>query len=419
MTSSGPGRRGLHCFVTALTTLVVTATACGPSLGNEPGAGVDDPASSPASTPIALVGVRVVTMTSPAVLEDQTIVVRDGTIASIGPASSAQLPADAVVIHGNGRYVMPALIDMHVHLANEDLDAYLDAGIGTVRNMWGHSGIATMQREVAAGTRASPTIVSASPGIDSPPAQWPATQLVTDPSQVRGIVQAQKDAGWPYLKVYSRLSRASFDSLMTAARSVGLPAIGHVPIAVDIAHALDEGMKSIEHLTGYDIAVSRAGRGGTWAWVDADESRFPALAARSAQVGVWNCPTLAIYAELAKQHSAADRELIVRNRRLFVRELSRAGARILLGTDSGIDIVAPGSSIHDELRELVTAGLSPFDALRAGTTSAAEFLGMPNVGRIVVGARADLLVIRGNPLADVSQASRIDGIVTRGAWRKR
>jgi imidazolonepropionase-like amidohydrolase len=134
---------------------------------------------------------------------------------------------------------------------------------------------------------------------------------------------------------------------------------------------------------------------------------------------VWNCPTLAIFAELSKQHSAADRELIVRNRRLFVRELSRAGAHILLGTDAGIDVVAPGSSIHDELRELVAAGLSPFDALRAGTTSAAEFLGRPDVGRIVVGARADLLVVRGNPLADVSQASRIDGIVTRGAWRRR
>ena len=412
MTSSGPWPACLHRLVTTLITLAVTtgATACGPSLGNEP-ASANDPASSPASTPVALVGVRVVTMTSTAVLEDQTIVVRNGAIASMGPSSSAQLPADAVVIHGNGRYVMPALIDMHVHLATADLDAYLDAGIGTVRNMWGHAAIATMQREVAAGTRAGPTIVSASPGIDSPPAQWPATQLVTDPAQVRGIVQAQKDAGWPYIKVYTRLSPASFDSVMAAARSVGLPAIGHVPLAVDIGHALDEGMKSIEHLTGYDRAVSRTGRGGTIGWVDADVSRFPALATRSAQAGVWNCPTLAIYVELAKQHSGADREAIVRNRRLFVRELSRAGARILLGTNAGIDVVAPGSSIHDELRELVAAGLSPFNALRAGTTSAAEFLGLPDVGRIVVGARADLLVVRGNPLAECEpgESDRRDG----------
>jgi hypothetical protein len=97
------------------------------------------------------------------------------------------------------------------------------------------------------------------------------------------------------------------------------------------------GLKSIEHLTGYDRAVSRTGRAGTGGWADADVSRFAALAERSARAGVWNCPTLAIYAELAKQHSAADRELIVRNRRRSsVRELSRAGGgAFLLGTDAG------------------------------------------------------------------------------------
>jgi imidazolonepropionase-like amidohydrolase len=250
------------------------------------------------------------------------------------------------------------------------------------------------------------------------PPQWPGTLLVSDLADVRSIVRAQKDAGWPYLKVYTRLSREAFDSVMIAARSVGIPALGHVPLDVDVSHAIDMGMRSIEHLTGYDRAVSRSGRGGTFGWVDADPSRFAALATRSAQAGVWNCPTLAIYAELAKQHSAADREAIVRNRRLFVRALADAGAKILLGTDAGIDVVAPGTSLHDELRELVAAGLTPFDALRAGTTSAAEFLGMPDAGRIAVGARADLVLLRANPLADVRNASRIDGVVSHGGWRR-
>jgi len=406
-------------LITLPVMLAVTGIACGRSLGSEPRSDPRDPAATTRSTPLAIVGVRIVPMTSSTILEDQTIVVRDGVIASIGPSATAQLPAEAVVIHGNNRYVMPALIDMHVHLASADLDAYLDAGIGTVRNMWGHAAISTMQREIAAGTRAGPTIVSASPGVDGSPPQWPGTLLLTNASQAREIVRAQAAAGWPYLKVYTRLSREMFDSVMVAARSVGIPALGHVPLDVDVGHAIDEGMKSIEHLTGYDRAVSRTGRAGTWGWVDADVARFAALAQRSARAGVWNCPTLAIFAELAKQHSAADRELIVRNRRQFVRELSRAGGRILLGTDAGIDVVAPGTSIHDELRELVASGLSPFDALRAGTTSAADFLGLPDVGRVVVGARADLLVLRGNPLVDIQQARRIDGIVTRGAWRPR
>jgi imidazolonepropionase-like amidohydrolase len=320
-------------------------------------------------------------------------------------------------VNGAGRYVMPALIDMHVHLSSADLEAYVNAGIGTVRNMWGFANIATMQRDIAAGVRVGPTIISASPGLDAPPAQWPGTVFVTDAREARATVRAQVDAGWPYLKIYTRLTPEVFDSVMVAARAFGIMPIGHVPFEVDVLHAMDAGMKSIEHLTGYDRSVSRSRRAGTWAWADADPSRFTALAAATARAGVWNCPTLAIYDELSKQHSATDRALIVRNRGLFIRELARAGARLLLGTDAGIDIVAPGTSVHDELRAMVVAGFTPFDALRAGTTSAAEFLERPELGRVAVGARADLLLLEANPLADVANAKRIDGMILRGAWR--
>ena len=165
------------------------------------------------------------------------------------------------------------------------------------------------------------------------------------------------------------------------------------------------------------VTRCRTGRGGTLGWVDVDLARFPPVIAATVAAGVWNCPTLAIYSELAKQSSPADREAIVRNRRAFVRALAQAGGRILLGTDSGIDVVAPGTSIHDELRELVEAGLTPFDALRAGTTSAAEFLGRPDLGRVAVGARANLLLLEANPLANVANAKRIDGLVLGGAWK--
>src|SRR6185503_14272728 len=185
MTPLDPLRSRLMRLITLQVMLAVTGIACGRSLGSEPRSDPRDPAATTRSTPLAIVGVRIVPMTSSTILEDQTIVVRDGVIASIGPSATAQLPAEAVVIHGNNRYVMPALIDMHVHLASADLDAYLDAGIGTVRNMWGHAAIATMQREIAAGTRSGPTIVSASPGIDASPPQWPGTLLITNAAQVR------------------------------------------------------------------------------------------------------------------------------------------------------------------------------------------------------------------------------------------
>jgi len=357
-------------------------------------------------------------MTSSEVLDNQTVVVRGGVIEATGPAATVSVPAGAVVVEGRGWYLMPALVDMHVHLAAGDLDAYVTAGVGTVRNMWGHAAVAALQRDVESGARTGPTIASASPGVDGTPPQWPGTLVTTDAAAARRVVDTQVAAGWRWLKVYTRLTTSVFDSVMAAARSAGIPAVGHVPLDVDVMHAIAEGMKSIEHLTGYDRAVSLTRRSGTWGWSDADPSRFAALAEATARAGVWNCPTLAIYVELAKQHPEAEREAIVRNRRLFVRELARAGAPILLGTDAGIDVVAPGTSVHDELRELVAAGLTPYDALRAGTTSAAEFLGRADLGRVAVGARADLLLVGGNPLADVRNARLIDGMVLGGAWRR-
>lgn len=163
--------------------------------------------------------------------------------------------------------------------------------------------------------------------------------------------------------------------------------------------------------------MSRTGRGGTSGWIDADPARYAPLVAETIVGGVWNCPTLAIYSELSRQHTASEREVIIRNRRAFVRALSQAGAKLLVGTDAGIDVVAPGTSIHDELRELVAAGLTPFDALRGATTGAAEFLGRPELGRVVVGARADLLLLEANPLSNIENAKRIDGVVLGGAWR--
>jgi imidazolonepropionase-like amidohydrolase len=203
---------------------------------------------------------------------------------------------------------------------------------------------------------------------------------------------------------------------MVAAKDIGIPALGHVPFNVDIRHALESRMKSIEHFTGYDRAVSRTGRGGTTGWIDADAARYPSLVSATVAAGVWNCPTLAIYSELSKQHGAADRDVIIRNRRALVRALSQAGAKLLVGTDAGIDIVAPGTSIHDELREFVAAGLTPFDALRGATISAAEFLGRSELGRVVIGARADLLLLEGNPLSNIENANRIAGVVLGGAW---
>lgn len=369
--------------------------------------------SAPAGT-LAVVDVNVVPMDRPLVLRHQTVIVRGGRIAWLGPAAAARVPAGARVVQGNGRYLMPGLIDMHVHLRRADLRLYLAAGITTVRNMWGHEEVQQLQRDVATGVRRGPTIYSASPGLDGTPPQWPGTVQVLDSAAAGDAVRAQVAAGWSWIKVYTQLTPPAYHAIMAAARAAGIPVVGHVPLRVDIHDALASGQRSIEHLTGYDRAVSRTGRGGTWGWTDADTSRYPALVAATLAAGTWNCPTLAIFVKLAEQHPAGERPGIIERRRQFVRALSRAGAHLLAGTDAGIGIVAPGASLHDELAELVAAGLTPYQALRAATVDAAAFLGRPELGRIGAGAAADLLLVAGNPLEDIGQAAKIEGMVLHG-----
>jgi len=393
---------------------VLSAGACAGTGISRP----NDPPATSSAVPLAIVDVQVVTMRTAAVAAHQTVLIRDGRVEWIGPSAERALPADATVIRGDGRFLMPALIDMHVHLRASELERYLENGIATVRNMWGFPDLARWSADISAGSRIGPAIVSASQGLDGTPAQWPFTVLVTEPGSARAAVRAQQDAGWAFLKVYSRLSPAAFDSVMIAARDLGMVAVGHVPLAVDIHAALAAGLKSIEHLTGYDQAISRSGRAGTWGWIDADPSRYAALVDATVAAGTWNCPTLAIYSELAlRQHSASERDAIVRNRRAFVKRLFDAGAPLLLGTDAGIDIVPAGTAIHAELAELAAAGLTPFQALRTGTVEAARFLGRTDLGVLEVGAEASLLLLRDNPLVELSSLRNIDGMVHRGAWR--
>jgi imidazolonepropionase-like amidohydrolase len=385
-------------------------------LGAFAGRGEPRPGPGPRGAVLAIEDVSVVAMDRNGVIPHQTVIIDGGRITALGPRASTRVPDGAQRIDGRGRFLMPALTDMHVHLSAGDVDAYLASGVGTVRNMWGHAAITRLRREIESGARRGPRIHSASHGLDGTPPQWPATVIVTVPESAAVAVRREAEAadGWEFIKVYSRLSPEVFDAIMREVRARGLVAIGHVPLAVDVRHALEAGLRSVEHLTGYDRAVSAGGRGGTWAWIDADTTRFAGLVDATLRAGAWNCPTMTIYTTLARQHSAAEQETISRNRRLFVRRLHDAGAPILAGSDAGIQVVPPGTSIHDELGELVAAGLTPYEALRAATVEPARFFGDSAAGVVRVGAHADLLLLDGNPLDDVSHASRIRAMVLRG-----
>ena len=400
-------------MTTARLALILAVT--GSCAGTPSESGPPDPPASPATVPLVFENVQVISMSSDQVQPGRTVVVRDGKIEAIGDAGLTR-PAGAVIIEGRGRFLVPALIDMHVHVNSADLEKYPRHGITTVRNMWGWPGLVFLNARVESGELWGPRILSASQGLDDEPVQWPATIVVSSAGAAADAVRAQKAAGWKWLKVYTRLSRDAWSAIMDAAAAEGITPIGHVPWAVTVEEAIGRGMKTIEHLTGYDRAVSQTNRAGTGGWIDAVPARFAGLAALSAQAGVWNCPTLAIYTKLSENEAPNVRSAIRANRRAFVLALHQAGAPLLAGSDAGIQVVAPGSSLHDELAELVGAGLTPYQALRAATSEAGRFLGIPGLGTVTAGAPADLLLVEGNPLADLGRLRGFDGLVQRGAW---
>jgi imidazolonepropionase-like amidohydrolase len=281
--------------------------------------------------------------------------------------------------------------------------------------------------------------------------------VVENGTQAREAVTRQHAAGYDFLKAYSRLSPEAYDGVIQEGAAQGLSVSGHVPDSVGLAAALRSGIKSIEHLSGYEVlAKKQTGPGEEAVWARLDESQFAAVARETAKSGTWNCPTLVLY-----QHRIAPGEpeflhtLIERPemryvspeavrqwhpennylksssparaassrgkgdimRKKLVKALHDAGARLLLGTDCGNPFVVPGFSIHLELRNFVDAGLSPFEAIRAGTSGAAQFMNAgAEFGTVAAGSRADLILVEGNPLEDVSNVNKRVGVMVRGKW---
>jgi imidazolonepropionase-like amidohydrolase len=433
----------------------------GPASGpSSPASGPSGPASGPT---IAFVDVTVITMDRDAPTPHQTVIVRGDAISEIGPADRVAVPGDAMPIDGTGKFLAPGLYDMHVHLDHTRgmLALFVERGVTGVRNMAGSARTLALRDRVARGDVLGPTIWTAGPFVDGARPRWEGSMVVTTAVDAERAIAEHVAAGYDFVKVYNGLSREAYDALAAAANAHGMRLVGHVPVAVSLEHAM-ETQASIEHLTGYAEAIERrdspvrARRGDSSSirrWQYADPERVAQIAAATARTGVYSCPTLvtaAAYGELWRGRTPrADLEGVsptwrarwdpkrspwgrpksnlrhameaTGDRRLasqlaLVRELVAAGAPLLAGTDTPNAYVVPGESLHHELALFVEAGLSPYAALRAATIDAADFLGDARGGRIRAGARADLILLDADPLADIRALDRIDGVVLRGRW---
>jgi imidazolonepropionase-like amidohydrolase len=391
--------------------------------------------------PVAFVDVTVVPMDTSRVIEHQTVVVRDGRIASLGAAARVTVPDDAVRVDGRGKFLMPGLTEMHGHLPNPNaanlasglVDAvlflYVANGVTAVRGMQGAPPHLELRDRIARGEVLGPRLWVPGPQLSGNSAPNPAAG--------RRLVEEQRAAGFEHIKIQEGLSKETYDTIVATARRVGLEFAGHVPAAVGVRHALASRQKSIDHLDNYADEVQ------------ADESQLPELARATQAAGVWMVPTMALWEvfmgtepidslaarpELRyvppqwvanwrqqvgniRQNNPSDGGAMVALRRRVLKALRDAGAAIALGTDSPQLFSVPGFSIHREMRVMVQSGMSPYEVLVSGTRNVARYYGKEaEFGTVAPGQRADLILLEGNPLEDVGRVERRAGVMVNGRW---
>ena len=429
---------------------------------------------------VAFEGVNVVPMTSDTIITDVTVIVRDGRIASISPRRDARVPANATRVDGRGKYLSPGFADMHVHLfadellpesvSETELGVMLANGVTAARLMIGTKNQLRLRREIEAGRVLGPQLWVASPQLAGRP--FPNGYTITDTAQARSAVRDAVASGYDFVKLTLFITPPLYDAIVDEARQRGIRAVGHVEPQVGVARALAAG-QPIEHLDGYleavlDDTVS-AGRGLTqqgifrpqnWTTLDAvDEekiARLGGMTARAGGWGAWTSPTLNVFndafavgppeavlrarpewdvmpkrwrsdylghrsrywsEEAAQWRTKARRERYVALRNSLVKAIVDSGGHILAGSDTPEWFHLYGWGLHRELRALVTAGLTPYQALQGATSNAATFLGADDQwGTIAPGRRGDLVLLGGNPLADIGATERIEGVMIGGRW---
>jgi imidazolonepropionase-like amidohydrolase len=392
------------------------------------------------------------------ILRHQTVVIEKGRIKEIGPTAKVRVPRSALLIDGRGKYLMPGLVDMHTHITDDAVDGtplasdsgelrlYIANGVTTVRNMKGQPKHLQWRRQTASGELLGPTIYTCGPAVRG----------LQGPDEARRIVREQAKAGYDCVKVYSPpdWSNEDYEALIAEAKRLKIPAAGHFPRNLSLEVALNAGQASVDHVEEFLYTYFFKQKGHEF-----DEKLFPDVVRATRGAGISVSTTLVTYDHIGLQVSDATFNDLLKKPELIyvphsirvldgsptengyrkrippdkfktfryilafqkklVKTLHDGGVRIMLGTDSSwnLHFVVAGFSVHEELRELVECGLTPYEALRTATFNPAQFLQASNeFGTVSVGRRADLILVEANPLEDVTNASRRVGVMVRGRW---
>jgi imidazolonepropionase-like amidohydrolase len=435
-----------------------------------------EPQKTEPAKPLAITHVIVIDGTGVAAQLDMTVVIDGGRITALARSAAISPPQGAETVDGAGKFLIPGLWDMHVHIAGQFyLPLFLANGVTGVREMHAFypESVFSMRKAVQEGKTLGPRIVAAGALIDGAKPFWPGSLTATNEEEGRKAVQTLQKRGADFIKVYTKLPRPAYFAIADEAKKVGLPFAGHVPESISAAEASDLGQKSMEHLYGILLACSTdeerlrkeevesmekldnaairelLGRIQVKALDSYNDEKAKALFAKFAKNDTWQDPTLTVLRSLASRYDeefcndprvkympvflrsgwkpkAGSSKLspegltafkrTYKNASKLVQAMRKAGVQFLAGTDVTNPYCFPGFSLHDELALLVNeCKFTPMEALQCATRNPARFLGQDKeLGTVEQGKLADLVLLEANPLDDIRNTTKIAAVVVAG-----
>lgn len=440
------GSTGARRFATLLAVLLAACHTARPGLGTE-----------------ALTGSTVVDVVTGRSIPNGVILIRDGLVTAIGSSADIAVPRGATVTDLSGRWVIPGLIDAHGHLQPWGLALSLRWGVTTVRDLHDGAPLAVTLR-AEASRPPSPRLFQAVAMLDGLPTTYPDAIGLANAGAAEGAVAWVASRGASWVKVYTRTTPSLLAAVMPAAQARGLPVAAHLGLT-DALTAARLGVASIEHLsgipeaTGDSLALAEAHTRGFFSgwtafeqsWTGLDTVRLGEVARSLAALGVTLVPTLGLHETFSRLDDPAvfrgnDLAAVPDSARtnwniqgmitragwvredypafrasravqdFFVRRFAAAGGRIATGTDASNQLLVPGAGVHLEMELLVHAGLTPLEALRAATLHGAALLRADSLGSLHVGGAADLVVLGGDPLAEIRNTRQVVRVMLAGRW---
>lgn len=403
---------------------------------------------SPVAKPLVIDGATIVDVEQGRLLPAQRIVIVGTRIQAVGDVDAVQLPVGAQVVDARGKYLIPGLWDMHTHVGQllTESNGYGDVrvvdsltrvsyaqfiahGVTGIRDMAqrfpnGADSFRVWQRAISAGTMVGPRGVGPSADVvsnQSDPLHNPGPRVIPidAPNDADRIVDSLKAAGMAFIKFHDDFAVPElYFAIVRAARRAQIPLVGHTPLDVPDADVADSGQRSIEHvmeLRCWFGSAMAALSEQTQSNVGEEDPETCAIKAAAAFIrnGTWIVPTLVNLAEDTIHPQAAWVHQIGRQ---IIQTLRRLGvARFLAGTDV---IGGPsGVTLLKELNLLADAGMTAPEVLRAATLGPAHFFeATDSLGTIAPGKLADLVLLDGDPLADIRNVGTTRAVIANGRY---